>query len=116
MPMRSGHEICADTGCEMESICAKTRRETSGASSKPSLRIGGALFLGDNGNLSVAWQDGEETRLETEFLGSGKVQYLIFKKLEGDSKASGIVGQDTFDRLKLQIDAFGLRPLLADGR
>jgi len=40
----------------------------------------------------------------------------IFKKLEGDSKASGIVGQDTFDRLKLQIDAFGLRPLLADGR
>jgi len=73
------------------------------------------LFLCENGNLGAIWHDGGDTQLDLEFLGAGKVKFIIFKNNNSPAKTEIRSGFDALEGLKDLIDRYGLRPLLADG-
>ena len=68
----------------------------------------------ENGNLRAIWRDGQGTRMGLQFLGSGKLQYVIFKRHGGEDKISRASGRDNFDGIARQIDAFDLHSLLSE--
>lgn len=72
----------------------------------------GNLVLMDNGNLRALWKDGQTAHLGLQFLGSGMVQYVIFRQRKATEPISRVAGRDTFEGLKRQIDAFDLHSLL----
>jgi len=71
------------------------------------------LFLCENGNLSAVWEDGGDTQLDLEFLGSGDVKFIIFKNSNDGAGAESHSGFNTLEGLESLIDEYGLRPLLA---
>jgi hypothetical protein len=79
--------------------------------SEPFLRKAG-LILMDNGNLRAVWKDGEGSHAALQFLGHGTVQYVIFRQRRAGEPVSRVSGRDSFDGIKRQIAAFGLKPLL----
>ena len=72
----------------------------------------GNLVLMDNGNLRAVWKSCQGTRLGLQFLGSGMVQFVIFKQRGAMQPTSSVAGRDTFSGLKRQIYAFELDSLL----
>jgi len=66
----------------------------------------------DDGNLCVIWRDGQGTRLSLNFLGSGQVEYVIFKKRQAAAKTSRVAACAGLDEIRSRIDAFELDSLL----
>ncbi len=79
--------------------------------SHPGLREG-ELVLIDNGNLRAVWEDGLDTFLGLQFLGSNMVQFAIFKPRRAGQSISRIAGRDVLEMIDLQIAAFELEKLL----
>jgi len=73
----------------------------------------GDVYLGDNGNLSVAWRDGKKAYLEIEFLGSGSLQCVFFKEHGASAENVCVSESTTLDGLRHLIGKFGLMPLMA---
>ena len=72
----------------------------------------GGLVLLDNGNLRAIWRDEQGTRLGLQFLGGGRVQYVIFKRRIGERMVSRAAGRDSLEGLERQLAAFDMRSLL----
>ena len=79
--------------------------------SAPFVRKGG-LVLMDNGNLRAVWKGDRGTHVGLQFLGSGTVQYVIFKRRVGALQTSRVSGRDSFDGVRRQINAFDLPSLI----
>lgn len=72
----------------------------------------GGLVLLENGNLRAIWRDGQGTRLGLQFLGNGRVQYVIFKRRTEEQPVSRVAGRDSLEGLERQLAAFDMRSLL----
>ncbi|MDE0431029.1 MAG: hypothetical protein OXH98_14805 [Caldilineaceae bacterium] len=70
------------------------------------------LALMNNGNLRAVWKGEDESHLGLHFLGSRLVQFVIFKRRPGSGRVSRTAGIDTFEGIKKQIRAFGLKSLV----
>jgi len=55
-----------------------------------------SIFLLDNGNLSVVWDNPEKELISLQFLGNGSVQYVIIRKQENSKNWDRASGVDTF--------------------
>ncbi len=72
----------------------------------------GGLVLLDNGNLRAIWRDEQGTRLGLQFLGNGRVQYVIFKRRTEERSVSRVAGRDSLKGLERQLTAFDMRTLV----
>ena len=70
------------------------------------------VVLVDNGNLRLIWDSEDGTHLGLQFLGHRTLQYVIFRRRQGNSNISRVAGRDTLEGVAQQIRAFGLGPLL----
>ena len=77
----------------------------------PSARRAG-LVLTDEGNLRAAWKGNDAGHLAVQFLGCGRVQYVIFKRRQGAAAVSRVAGTDTFEGIQRQISAFDLNEMV----
>ncbi len=68
----------------------------------------GNLVLLENGNLSAKWKDDQGNQLGLQFLGSKRLEYVIFKRDPISQQTSSTYGGDTFDGVKRRIDGLGL--------
>ena len=66
------------------------------------------LALPEEGNLSANWRDAESNRASIEFLGGGKVEFVL-RRSEGDAWDYGI---DTLEGVKARISSFELGSLV----
>jgi len=98
-----------EDGIEMREESRKDFWEFFGAN--PSYARGG-VCLHDDGNLYVIWRDGQGTRLSLNFLGSGEVEYVIFKKHQAATKTSRVAARTDLDEIRSLIDMFELHSLL----
>lgn len=71
------------------------------------------LFLLDNGNLRAVWKSEMGDQIGLQFLGSGAIQYVIFKHRPRAANVSRVAGRDTLDGVRGQISALGLDNLIA---
>lgn len=78
----------------------------------PFVRRGG-LFLMDNGDLRVVWDDEEDNLVGLQFLGNFLARYVIFKRRAKDELVSRVAGRDTLRGINDQIRAFELGALLS---
>ena len=72
------------------------------------------ITLLDNGNVRVFWEDkatGEQVGLQ--FLGGDQVQYVIFARRGRQGYIARSAGRDLVTNMESQIDANGLRRLMA---
>jgi len=74
--------------------------------------MAGNMDLDAKGNLNLAWGDENESCLTMQFIGEGKAIYLILVEGGSDTGIAKVSGNDTFEGIRRQIDAFGLRPML----
>ena len=72
----------------------------------------GDLVLMENGNLRLVWEDDEDTQLGLQFLGSNRIQFVIFKRRSGEEHITQVAGRDSLTGLNKLIDAFDLQTLL----
>ncbi len=72
----------------------------------------GDLVLMENGNLRLVWEDDEDTQLGLQFLGSKRIQFVIFKRRSGEEHITQVAGRDSLTGLHKLIDAFDLQTLL----
>lgn len=79
--------------------------------SEPFIRKGN-LVLMDNGNLRAVWKGECGTHIGIQFFGGSTVQYVIFKRRAAVGATSRVAGRDSLEGVKLQLEAFGLRPLI----
>ena len=70
------------------------------------------MVLLDNGNLRVIWDDEDDNHIGLQFLGNGRLQYVIFRRKKGSSHVSRVAGRDTFDGVRSQVRLFELESLL----
>ena len=70
------------------------------------------MVLLDNGNLRVIWDDEDDSHIGLQFLGNGRLQYVIFRRQKGSSHVSRVAGRDTFDGVRSQVRLFELESLL----
>ena len=70
------------------------------------------MVLLDNGNLRVIWDDEDDNHIGLQFLGNGRLQYVIFRRQKGSSHVSRVAGRDTFDGVRSQVRLFELESLL----
>ncbi len=75
------------------------------------VRMGGLVLL-ENGNLRAIWRDEHGTRLGLQFLGGGRVQYVIFKRRNEERLVSRVAGRDSLKGLERQLAAFDMRSLV----
>ena len=73
----------------------------------------GNLFLMDNGDLRVVWDDDEDNLVGLQFLGNSLARYVIFKRRAEDEAVSHVAGTDTLKGVNTQIEAFKLETLLS---
>ena len=73
----------------------------------------GSLFLMDNGDLRVVWDDDEDNLLGLQFLGNSLARYVVFKRRTEDDPVSRVAGTDTLKGVNAQIEAFKLGTLLS---
>lgn len=78
----------------------------------PSVRRG-SLFLMDNGDLRVVWDDGRDNLVGLQFLGNSLVRYVVFNRRVEDASVSRVAGTDTLEGVNAQIQAFELENLLS---
>lgn len=74
----------------------------------------GDLVLMDNGILRAVWKNGKGTCLSLQFLGDGKVQFVIFRRQARTLSVSRVTGRDSFEGLKRQICSFELDSLVCE--
>ena len=72
----------------------------------------GRLFLMDNGDLRVVWDDNEDNLVGIQFLGNSSARYVIFKRRTESGFVSRVAGSDTLNSVTAQIKAFELDALL----
>lgn len=79
----------------------------------PSAREAG-LVLTPDGNLRAVWDDDNDAdhHFAVQFLGSGQVQYVVFRRRPAAREVSRAAGTDTLSGVKRQIDAFDLGKLV----
>ena len=72
------------------------------------------MVLTDDGTLRAEWDDADdpETLLALEFLGNGKIGYVIFRIRPGESEVTRVCGIEAYDGIMQQIDFFHLRHLV----
>ena len=70
------------------------------------------MVLLDNGNLRVIRDDEDGNHIGLQFLGNGRLQYVIFRRQKGSSHVSRVAGRDTFDGVRSQVRLFELESLL----
>ena len=70
------------------------------------------MVLLDNGNLRVIWDDEDGNHIGFQFLGNGRLQYVIFRRQKGSSHVSRVAGRDSFDGVRRQVRLFELESLL----
>ena len=70
------------------------------------------MVLLDNGNLRVIWDDEDGNHIGLQFLGNGRLQYVIFRRQKGSSRVSRVAGRDSFDGVRRQVRLFELESLL----
>ena len=75
------------------------------------VRMGGLVLL-ENGNLRAIWRDEQGTRLGLQFLGGGRVQYVIFRRRTEERSVSRVAGRDSLKGLERQLAAFDMRALV----
>ncbi|MCY4262557.1 MAG: hypothetical protein OXC97_04485 [Candidatus Dadabacteria bacterium] len=73
----------------------------------------GSLFLMDNGDLRVVWDDEEGNLVGIQFLGNSLARYVIFKRREESMPVSRVAGTDTLKGVDDQVRAFKLENLLS---
>jgi len=73
----------------------------------------GSLFLMDNGDLRVVWDDDEDNLVGIQFLGNCLARYVIFKSRTENESVSRVSGTDTLQGVSDQIRAFKLESLLS---
>ena len=73
----------------------------------------GSLFLMDNGDLRVVWDDDKDNLLGLQFLGNFLARYVVFKHRAEDGPVSRVAGTDTLKGVNAQIEAFQLGTLLS---
>lgn len=73
----------------------------------------GSLFLMDNGDLRVVWDDDEDNLVGLQFLGNSLARYVIFKRRTEDGPVSRVAGSDTLKGVNAQIQTFELQTLLS---
>ena len=72
----------------------------------------GRLFLMDNGDLRVVWDDNEDNLVGIQFLGNFSARYVIFRRRTEIGFVSRVAGSDTLNGVTAQIKAFELDTLL----
>jgi len=70
-----------------------------------------SLFLNDNGNLRAVWRNPSREQVGLQFLGSGNVQFVIFKQRRGT--VARIAGVDAKANILDHIRASGALGLIA---
>ena len=73
----------------------------------------GSLFLMDNGDLRVVWDDDENNLVGLQFLGNSLARYVIFKRRTENGTVSRVAGSDTLKGVNAQIQTFELGTLLS---
>ncbi len=73
----------------------------------------GRLFLMDNGDLRVVWDDNEDSLVGIQLLGNSSARYVIFKRRTESGFVSRVAGSDTLNGVTSQIKAFELDALLS---
>lgn len=79
--------------------------------SNPSVRRGG-LVLVDSGHLRAVWEGDGGALVGVEFLGGGRLPYVIFGSRPGAGGFPRVVGRADFDGFEQQVETFGLSALL----
>ena len=72
----------------------------------------GSLILMDNGNLRAVWKDDQGNQIALQYLGTGSVQFVIFKHPDRAGRVSRVAGCTSLADIKRQIRAFSLERLL----
>ena len=72
----------------------------------------GCLVLMENGNLRVVWKGENGSHIGLQFLNSNLIQFVIFARRDPLAPISRVVGRDTMEGIKRQIDAFDLSGML----
>ena len=70
------------------------------------------MVLLDNGNLRVIWDDEDDNHIGLQFLGNGRLQYVIFRRQKGSSHVSRVAGRDTFKGVRRRMRLFEIESLL----
>ncbi len=70
------------------------------------------LFLNDNGNLRAVWKNEHREQVALQFLGSGAIQFVIFKQRKGSATVSRIAGIDAMNAILQHVKASGAEGLL----
>ena len=68
-----------------------------------------SVFLVGNGNIRLVWDKGEE-RIGLQFLGDGRVQYVLLQQEDG--QISPIMGTRQASKILRFIEQNGLRPVI----
>ena len=79
--------------------------------SEPFMRKGNLVLL-DNGNLRTIWTDASGNQLGLQFLGSGMVQYVVFKRRLAAVAVSRAAGRDSLEGVRRVVQAYDLRTLI----
>ncbi|MDE0297586.1 MAG: hypothetical protein OXN17_03030 [Candidatus Poribacteria bacterium] len=66
----------------------------------------------DNGNLRVIRDDEDGNHVRLQFLGNGRLHYVIFRRRKRSSHVSRVAGRDTFNGVRRRLRLFELEPLL----
>ena len=70
------------------------------------------MVLLDNGNLRVIQDDEDGNHVGLQFLGNGRLQYVIFRRRKRSSHVSRVAGRDTFKGVRRRLRLFELESLL----
>ena len=70
------------------------------------------MVLLDNGNLRVIRDDEDGNHIGLQFLGNGRLQYVIFRRQKGSSHVSRVAGRDTFKGVRRRMRLFEIESLL----
>jgi len=72
------------------------------------------VFLVDNGNLRAVWKGEKGAHIGLQFLGDGKIQYVVFATRPGTLEPSRSYGRDTFEGTLRQIAGFEIEDLISE--
>jgi hypothetical protein len=75
-------------------------------------RVRPSLFLNDRGNLRALWKNDRREQIGLQFLGEGKIQFVIFKQRKGVLPMARVAGIDSNDKILGHIKASGAEGLL----
>lgn len=71
------------------------------------------IFLLERGDLRAVWKGNHGEHLGLQFLGSNRVQYVMFVKRPGSKEISRVYGRDTMPSINRLIEALELSRLIA---